>query len=365
MAEKNNSGKKRPQLKVVEDDAPVTRLDSGPQKPSPPKKKTQLRRSNEADAMSRDLASGGSNPLPAVEKSPQKSAADSATPTQPTPPLSIPPAFIILIAGAFLVLLGIGIFLALGGRNRDSRNSFQERSRENQQAVQQEKEEAREIVASMNATLKGYTSARTVEEMLPFVRQPERVEPLMRKYYQTHPIVPVEEVKLQSQYALPIESSTFVILTAAIPDAPSRIFLAEVDNDLQIRIDWESDASYLPVDIAEYIAEKPTEPVNLRVFANPDNFYVYEFSDSTKYQCFKLTFRDNDELLFGYVERGSPTDKQLAAHFRGVRASGSFAPEPLYLTVKFPENSKGERGVLIEKFIAPRWANIEKSEVNE
>ena len=360
MAKDNYRGKKQPQLKIVDDNDPVPRLDREPEKSAAPKKKAHLRRTHEVDAMSRNLADGGPTTGPSQEFSAGDDDNQAASPLPSAAPLRIPPAFLILAAVAFLLLLGIGIFLALGGRDRDSRHLVQERSRENLAAALQEREDARDIVAAMTTTLQSYTSARTVEEMLPFVRQPERVEPLMRKYYQTHPLVPEDGAELQSQFALPLESSSFVILNAGFPDSPNRIFLAEVDNDLQIRIDWESDACYLPVEIADYIAEKPTDPVDLRVFASPDNFYVYEFVDSDKYQCFKLTFRDNEELLFGYVERDSPTGQQLIRHFQNVRQSGSFMPEPLYLKVKFLENSKSEQGVLIEEFIAPRWANIEE-----
>ena len=356
MPEDNHSGKKKPQLKVIDDDNSVTRLGGAPQKPSPPRKKALLKRSNEVDAISRDLSDGGANaPSPPVRTTPD--APVQAAP--PAPPVRIPPAFLILAVGAFLILLGVGIFLALGGRNRDSRYAMQERSRENLQAARQDKEDARDIVAAMTTTLQGYTSASTIEEMLPFVREPERVEPLMRDFYQKHPLLPLENGELLSSFAIPLESSSFVILTAAFPDLPNRIYLAEVKNDLQIQIDWESDACYQPVEIADYIAERPTAPVDLRVFANPDNFYVYEFSDSEKYQCLKLTFRDNDEVLFGYTERGSVTDKQLARHFQKVRQSGGRQPEPLYLKVRFLENTKSQRGVLIEEFIAPRWTKIE------
>ncbi|MGJ8725221.1 MAG: hypothetical protein ACSHYB_11740 [Roseibacillus sp.] len=365
MAEENHRGRKKPQLKVVDENDSVHRLGGEAQKTPAPRKKANLRRTHEANAIARDLDGGESPSLLSKENSPPEADAESTASSQPAAPLRIPPVIFFLAVAAFLLLLAAGVFLALGGRDRNSLHSMQDRSRANLQSTLQEKEEARDIVEALTEALESYTSASTIEEKLVFVRQPERVEPLMRDHYKDQPLIPKEGAKLISQYALPIESSSFVILTSSFPDSSNKIFLAEADTDLNITIDWESDACYQPVDIDDYVAEKPSHSVDLRVFAKPDNFYVYEFSDSSKYQCIKLTFRDNDEFLFGYIERDSPSGLRMANHFRIVQRSGSGMPEPLFLRVKFPKNAKGERGVLIEELLAVRWANIEESKINE
>lgn len=364
MAEKNQRSKEQPKLKVVGDTEKIHRLGASPKEAAPARKKALLHRSYENAAISRDLIGKEVADLPGQEL-PTDAEDDGSASSQPTPPLRIPPAFFVIVAFGFFLLLGLGIFLALGGRNRDDRHKMQDRSRENILSAQQEKEDAREIVGILTTALQNYTSARTVEEKLAFARQQDRVEPLMREYYQEHELVSREGAKLISQYALPIESRSFVILTASFPEGPHHIFLAEVDNDLNVLIDWESDACYQPVEVTDYIAKKSTEPVTLRVFAKPDHFYVYEYTDSSKYQCLKLTFRDNDEHLFGYVRRDTPASKRLERHFQLARQQGRANPEPLLLTIKFQKNSQSERGVLIEEFLAPRWANIDEYQDNE
>lgn len=358
MAGDQQSGKKQPSLKIVdhrEDDEEVTRLGQSPGKPSPPRKKAALRRSQEATALVRDLTE--QEAVKAPEESPLEEELEA---NAPAPPIHIPPVFFALAAGAFLLLLALGVFLAMGGRDGKKNDRSLERSRENLQQAEQDQEEARALLEEIKSTLEKYTSAKTVAEKSSLVRQPERVRPLMEDYYNSRRLIPEIGARLIGQYALPIKNRSFVVLTVEFDDESQRILLAEVDNDLNVTIDWESDVCYQPVDLEEYIQNKPTEPVTLRVFAKPDNFYVFEFSDSDKYQCLRLTFRDEDALLFGYVQRSSAVSERMASYFKKSLREGGVRAEPVMLKVRFLENSKADQGVLIEEFIAPRWANIDE-----
>lgn len=347
----------KPRLRVVDEVAEVTRLDRSPSKSEGTRKKTQFHRSQEQTAISQDLAvksaeSHSSEPIP-----------DTATPSQEPPaPLKIPPILFYLAGGFFLLLLGLGIFMALGGRHRDSRFQTQQQARESIKLNQEEEAEAKKMVTVLCEALVGYASASTIEEKLRYARQPERVEPLMRTYYSKNELRPLSGPTLVSQFPLPVENRSFVVLTSTFDDADNKLFLAEVANDLSVRIDWESDVCYQPVDLADYLRDKPTESIMLRVYAEPDNFYVYEFGDTEKYQCLKLTFRDSAEHLFGYVEKENPTSNKLLDYLKNCLLVGGSKPEPMIVTVRFLENSQSERGVLIEEMVSSRWANIDEIE---
>lgn len=354
----NQSGKSPPKLKIVEDSPQsedIHRLNQTEAETKPARKRAHLRRSQEATALTRDLKER-QTPLP--QESPDLEAQiEEATPKEA---LRIPPGFFIVIAGAFLLLLGLGVFLATGGRDRQKTDRLVERSRENLQLNQQEKAEARSLVDKLTLAVQGYTSATTVAEKLVYARQPERVAPLMEEYYQRRELIPLNDVKLVDQHAIPVDDRSFSGLTISYDGSKQKLLLVELDNDLNVKIDWESDICYQPVEIVDYIRSRSTEPVSLRVYANPDTFYAYEFADSDKYQCLKLTFRDSDEHLFGYVERGSPTSKLIAPYFQNPTRTINSRPEPFWLTVRFLEDSKSERGVMVEEFIASRWANLDE-----
>ena len=268
-------------------------------------------------------------------------------------PISIPPAILGVIVLAFLFLLSAGIWLLVGGKKDGAEaRAEQQLIRSN---AQEEKAEAQSILQEIQRVLEGYNSATTVEEILPFVRHPERVSRLMEGYYENQTLEPRAGAILIEQTALPLSSRSFSILGVAFDNHPKKFFLAEVENDLSVKIDWESDVAYQDIPVERALVERPIEPFMLRVYVSPDTHYVYEFSDTEQYQCFKLTFRDSEEYLFGYARKGSAAEKKLREYFTLVRSRN----EPMILTVSYPENAKGDRYVAIEEFVEYRWAYAE------
>jgi hypothetical protein len=181
----------------------------------------------------------------------------------------------------------------------------------------------------------------------------------MENYYQEHQFETLTEVKLDEQLAVPLGSRSFVVLTANSKERSQKAFLAEVTNDLAVKIDWESDVCYQPVPIEKLTELRPTEPFALRVNAVPDNHYVYEFADPDRFQCLKLTFRDLDEYFFAYVEKGTEDSRELFDYFRRSAVNGKVSPSPMLLSVRFLPDSKGENLLAVENFVAPRWAFVE------
>ena len=357
VEEDRHRDKQNPELKIIEDEDEVTRLESAKTEAQVPRKKAQLRRSQENDALLKSLSAKEEPELPTDDEPlPIKEPALESTAS----PMQIPPIVFILAAVVFIALLGFGMFMALGGKNRENRNQMQDLARESLKMRAQEKEDARQIVDNLLSALSQYTSASTVEEKLTHARQPQRVRPLMQKYYSNREFTPRSGARLINQYAIPLETSSFVGVIVAFDEGPTANYLAQINNDNSITIDWESDVCYQPIEISEYLRTKPTESVNLRVFATPDNYYVYEFCDSEEYLCVKLTFRDNDEILYGYLKKGTVALDEIQTFFQATQLLGSATTQPLFLQVRFLENSQSDRCVLIEKLIATRWANIDE-----
>lgn len=360
MARGQNNDREKPQLKVIGDEAEVTRLDPGLEtaKPDSSKERAPLVRRAPMRRSDDQLASVASVPVAEISPEPSQPAKPESPETAAVAPMRVPPALIVIVAGAFFLLLGLGVFLAMGGRaglaKREER-SLQHKVEENQKRVQEEKAAARAFLAEVNRALEGYCSATTVEEKLRFARHPNRVQPLMEQYYQDCEFSPRTGATLVEQVQLPMESRSFTIFNVTFDDGSSGLFLAEIDNDLGVRIDWESDVCYQEIPVKELIKRQPTELTDVRVFASPDHHYAYEFSDSGKYQCLKLAFRNSDEYLFGYAERGGEAERALHQVFASTRSRS----EPMLLSVRYPEGGHSDRAVIIERFICPRWAYTE------
>ena len=356
---------KKPTLRVIpdEEEEVVSRL-------APAKKVGNFRRTAEQAALVQTVAEK-------PEKLARNDLGQYETEAASKENFKIPPLAIIAVVLAFGGLLGMGIFLAatsspaqkrrkIQGSESDIRSGFHA-FREMGEPTAEEREVARELANSIEEVSRAYCAATTIEEKLKYVRHPERVAPLMESHYAKLGEVEHGEYKLTTHMAQPIDIYSFVVLTGTL-DGKSKPLLAETVSSTEIKIDWEADVCYQPSDIDEFLEKRDTELASFRVYARIDNFYVYEFHDYKKYQCLRLTLRDSDKHLYGYVERNSDLGLRLALRFESAKqlSNGQDTTEPLFVKVRFPENSRFENGVFIEEVIVPRWAllthDLEKTE---
>ncbi|MGE9268317.1 MAG: hypothetical protein ACQKBY_09490, partial [Verrucomicrobiales bacterium] len=113
---------------------------------------------------------------------------------------------------------------------------------------------------------------------------------------------------------------------------------------------------YQPLSVPDYLARRPESEMDFRVYLRADNFYSHEFADQERYQSYKLTFRDTDDYLFAYAEKGSPIELGLAKTLQESREGQAV---PVLLGLRFLPGGKSERSVLISSFHSPRWAYVD------
>ncbi len=225
----------------------------------------------------------------------------------------------------------------LGSRLRDNRR---------------EEEAARSLLAQVEARVRAYLAADQVEEKLKYVRHPERVRPHLERYYQSHELKGVELESIQELHPVTIGRRPFFFLRARDIGGGTHALILEDGLEGGVRFDWESEVCYQPMPFDEFIARRPLEAMDFRVYLEVDRHYAYEFADQERYQSLYLTTRDSDEHLFGYVERGSEVADALR---RFVERHGAGKKLPAYLRLRFLPDSRAPRGVLVEAMLAPRW----------
>ncbi|MGC6425636.1 MAG: hypothetical protein ACON5H_01420 [Akkermansiaceae bacterium] len=220
------------------------------------------------------------------------------------------------------------------------------------EAQQREKAEIRFLL--MERTINEYLSADTLEKKLNNVRHRKRVEPLMRDYY-SRAEMRTRDYKAVSEYHIvSLDNHPFIAVRVDLEgDDSVALLLEEVDGEF--KIDWESEVAHQEIPIQTFIEERPEGSVDFRVYVTSDHFYAYEFRDEQKWQCYKLTGRDSEESLFGYVERGSLLEKEIKKSI-GWDPRKKSHMAPLFLRVSFPPAGRGSRSVRIEEVISNRWA---------
>lgn len=273
---------------------------------------------------------------------------------------SIPWGWFVLIG---LILAGAAIWSLAGVKKADVK-AAQIRVEAESVLVNDEKEEkeATALIDRLDAVTREFFSATTVEAMIPLVRQPERVRPLMEHYYSEHPLVPVATVRTTILQPLTLDNrANFWMKSVQLAERNTSNMIVEVLENGEPKIDWETLVCYQPMNWDTYATTRPAgKSLDFRVYVEPDNFFSHEFADPEKWQSLRLTALNADETLFGYVPVGSEISNQIIELLR--RNQGSRTSMVLRLNV--PEGLTSRRGVVIEKLMSPRWMYVNPPETN-
>lgn len=208
-----------------------------------------------------------------------------------------------------------------------------------------------EFLALAEALAKKFLSAKSVDELLPLVRNPETAEARMRGHYAGGQVVPAGlfSFNLNKQPVTADGITEFQILTGE----QELKTLAFADSTQGLKIDWESWAGWSEMDWEEFLKSKPVEEKTFRVVLGAVEYYNFDFIEERKWKSYRLTSPDREQAVFGYVERDSLLVQQLHLD-KGVK-EGKFM-----LSMKFMPGSRSDNQVRITKVVNEGW--LERSE---
>jgi hypothetical protein len=252
--------------------------------------------------------------------------------------------------------LGIGVWsLRSMKKGEEKVIQVQETVREKAQQDELEDAGARELVGAVEKTVESYLAADTLERILPVVRDPQRVRPLIEETWAANPPRRLRFKRLAMFQPALLDGKSFWVVRADVEEGPSQNLLLEQTGDREVKVDWETHVCYQPMPWDRFAKERPVdESMEFRVWVVPDTLYSHEFSNTGKWSCFRLTAKDSEEHLFGYAAADSETAKVLRAYCAGSRNGTA----TVILSLRVPEQSASPRGVVIEKVVEPRWARV-------
>lgn len=305
--------------------------------------------------------------VPEVAKVPEEEAYVSIEDVAKKTGLRVPAMGWIVFGGLLACILAIvflGVFQSppLEQEAAEVRMAVEANKKEDKEEIEQKS--VRQLFEALAACVAGYYSSSQIEEKLQYVRHPDRVRELMENHYSKNPILTGEFVEFENYSALELEGVPFVYARVRFNDKESESVLLEHMSDGSFKVDWESNVHYLPVSWHDYIRQRPAKSLVMRVFVQPDNFYVYEFRDNQKYDCYKLTNLGSDEYVYGYVEKGSVASLELRQFFMRVRRVAQPKSEPMILLLRFPEGGMSRNCVYIDRVMAPRWVFVSESDAD-
>jgi len=291
-----------------------------------------------------------------IEMSVENEEAQWETPVEAK---GLPWGWMALVACAFAA--GIIWSLVEVGRSDHRRDGLLDEAKTILEKEKDEEMEAETMIASIEKVVEDFYDSRSVDELLRYVRHPERVKSFMDKHYGDKPPVPMRVRGILSLDPLTIENrATFWMVVCEIEGGGSGQLLVEALSPKLAKVDWETFVCYQPMEWDRFAKERPGGyNGDFRVYVEADNFYSHEFADSELFACFRLTALGGEEVLYGYVNRATP----LARKLESLVAENNGQAIPMILSLYVPEGARSKRGVAIRKLVAPRWMFMDSPEV--
>lgn len=175
------------------------------------------------------------------------------------------------------------------------------------------------------------------EDLLPHVRLPEQVAPMMTAYYADHEFQTLAKSEIRSIRVSRNPAGKFVVLLLDHP--VQQVAMVELGGDGP-RLDWEILVNLPLREWENFVKSRPSAPTNTavavsRCYVREDYLTPEELPKRAELLGVRIGMPGNPVLLFSAVPIGSPLGQSLAARLPWehdnksmiARATLSFAPE--------------------------------------
>jgi hypothetical protein len=138
--------------------------------------------------------------------------------------------------------------------------------------------------------------------------------------------------------------------------------VVEVNNPRDAKVDWETFVCWQPMEWDRFVKDRPEGyRGDFRVFVERDQFYNYEFADSEKYQAYRITALNSQEVMFGYA----PRNGEIYQVIDQLLTRNNNQKVPMLLRLHLKEGLKSKSGVVIDGIVAKQWLLVESPEVKK
>ncbi len=202
----------------------------------------------------------------------------------------------------------------------------------------------------IEAALRGYFEASTVEAKLAYVRDAARVRPLMEQFHQTSPIAAQGWKGLG--WVLPVEEPGFRLgyAQATLADAEPVSVIVEEQQDGSFRVDWESSVRYGEQGWTEFIETQPTSPKLFRVIASRPR-HLPSIDAPQGSEILEIKHPDDDHVIHAYFDRQDPKLQSLVQQLQ-IR---NWKDVPLTLRLCYAGPVAGSKSVRIAEIEGKGW----------
>ena len=213
--------------------------------------------------------------------------------------------------------------------------------------------ETSDDVVQALALLDQYWKTETWKDRVPLVVHSDQVINLMKDFYETQGGTDPMPGGLVSKARYLIDGTEILYFsyTSSRPTGSLEVAMLR-DSQGKFLIDWESLTGYGEMSFQDFRTKRPTKPVSMRAYVRLFEYFNFEFSDSKKYLCLKLTSENGESSVYAYCERGTELGRWLESDLASTGPSGF---KGYTMQVSFPPDAQSNQCVNLDKVAAARW----------
>ncbi|MEZ5388202.1 MAG: hypothetical protein R3F13_22070 [Prosthecobacter sp.] len=209
-----------------------------------------------------------------------------------------------------------------------------------------------DVVEALNH-LNQYWETESWRDRRELVFDSARVSPLMEDYYETQAAADPIPGGLVSKARYEIDGTEILIFgyTSNRPTGSLEVAMRR-GPDGRFLVDWESLVGYGEMSFVNFRSKRPAKPVLLRAYVRRFEYFNFEFSDSSKFFCVKVTSESGENSIYAYCERSTELGAWLESD---LAATGPMGFKGYTMRVSFPDNAQSNQCVRLDEVVAPRW----------
>jgi len=205
----------------------------------------------------------------------------------------------------------------------------------------------------IEAAIRRFFTATTVEEKAASSRESARVAPLMQSYYRSHIlrtgqwqglgwVLPMDEPGQRLAYAQ----------TLFADSEPVCVIIQETDDGSML-VDWESSVRYSELDWKDFLSTKPDQPTLFRVLASRPSAATTatEAPPQPGQEVIELKHPAEQGTVYAYFNRDDPQFHSLLEQLK----LGNWTNVPLTLRLCYPGPTSSARSVRIATIEGKGW----------
>ena len=204
------------------------------------------------------------------------------------------------------------------------------------------------FLAQAEPLVRAFLNARTVDELMPLVRNPEQVRSRILERNPAGTFDAAGITVFNPHGAVHYHNRQAAVDVLLGDHRQRQVALIETPEGL--KVDWESFVGWSEMSWEEFLATKPSEPKVFRVVVRQVEYYNFDFADDLQWQSYRIESPDGQHQIFGYAERGSLISQQL-------RSQSSEEAVSATLALRFPQDKTARNQVVIDRYVMEGWVS--------